>query len=436
MARITLIAQLKLPVHLILLIVLGLSAVACAPQDELHGELHPRLLERLEAYRSEEPFPRAFELEECFADGAHCLMGYTVELYRERLELELVYHSKQALSKKHRPIARLINAADGERLEDVSHQGIVRELYPPARWRSGEWIRERLSIPLSKAHSASRDAEVALELGFARPRSWLSRLFGQQGADEELVTLPVEELLRLGNDSKRVEMADAEGARLRPLPRPRLIAKRASVAPTIDGALDEASWNDAEIFSDFRHPMTGLETRASGRVRLLFDDEALYLGAEIDDHDLQTEFRERDDPLWEADVFELFLMPIRGAEDYLEIQISPRGIIFDSHFERRRRPSPHGHIEFDAELEVAVIASGSFGDRRPDEGYTIEARIPYRAIKRRLEAFEAPTHGSMMRANFFILDRGRGYHSAAAASPPLVPDFHYTPAFARLAFLD
>lgn len=434
----------------------------------LHGctsELDPRLRTRLNAYVSEDPPPRGVEIEECFDGGAICLMGYTAERHRGRLELELVYRISAAPRSRLMPITRLIAASPkgalktlainetsdtgevGELLlEDASRQGLVRELHPPGDWAAGSWVRERLSIALpsgaERALEISSEEVLLLELGFAQKTGRLARLLESTSAREETIRLEVSEALRLSAESSRA--AEGQGAhrerarekRLRPPARPRIVARRTSSPPLIDGKLDEAIWERATPFTEFRHPMTGLETRATGSVRVLFDDEALYFGAFIEDHDLDSAFRERDAPLWEADVFEIFLMPVNGASDYLELQISPRGTVFDSHFERHRQPAPHGYIEFDAELELRVFARGTLGDRRSDEGYQIEARLPFRAIEARLGAFKPPAAGSELRVNFFILDRGRGYRSAAAASPPLVPDFHYTPAFARLTFLD
>jgi hypothetical protein len=154
------------------------------------------------------------------------------------------------------------------------------------------------------------------------------------------------------------------------------------------------------------------------------------------DDDLRTPFQKRDDPLWEADVVELFLDPSGRGEDYLELQVSPRGVVFDTHYVRRRVPPPIGHAEFDSKIEAAVELRGTLDDSKDDTGYTVEARVPFVALAARSPRAGAPEAGATWRANFYVIDVGRSRSSAVAWSPPRVPDFHYPPRFGRLRFVE
>jgi hypothetical protein len=169
---------------------------------------------------------------------------------------------------------------------------------------------------------------------------------------------------------------------------------------------------------------------------MTWDDVYLYFAVEVNDDDLRTPFMNRDDPLWEADVVELFLDPSGRGTDYLELQVSPRGVIFDTHYERRRVPAPIGHADFDSKIEAAVVLRGTLDDSREDVGYTVEARVPFEALASRSPHAKATSPGRVWRANFYVIDVGRTRSTAAAWSPPLVPDFHYPPRFGRLMFVD
>ena len=110
--------------------------------------------------------------------------------------------------------------------------------------------------------------------------------------------------------------------------------------PTIDGRLDEPRWAEAVA-----HPMVhSLDGEPYGArpstVRWAWDDQALYVGAEIDDPDVWAELVRRDDPLWNEEVFEVFVFGDERRQDYLELQVSPRGTVFDARFERYRKGEP------------------------------------------------------------------------------------------------
>ncbi|MYH49505.1 MAG: hypothetical protein F4151_08250, partial [Gammaproteobacteria bacterium] len=64
-----------------------------------------------------------------------------------------------------------------------------------------------------------------------------------------------------------------------PLP---VIATAAEVteAPTVDGRLDEAAWQQAQVMTGFtqREPMDGQPASERTEVRVVFDEEALFVG--------------------------------------------------------------------------------------------------------------------------------------------------------------
>src|SRR5690606_27412454 len=146
---------------------------------------------------------------------------------------------------------------------------------------------------------------------------------------------------------------------------PELNVRRAE-GVVIDGVLDEAAWAEAERTRGFLHTMTGAETRVSATARAAWDDRYLYFAVEVLDGDLRTPFEDRDDPLWEADVVELFLDPSMIGTDYLELQVSPRGVTFDTHYARRRVPAPIGNADWDSKIEAAVQLRGTLNDDSPD----------------------------------------------------------------------
>src|SRR5690606_9016169 len=106
------------------------------------------------------------------------------------------------------------------------------------------------------------------------------------------------------------------------------------------------------------------------------------------------------------------------------------------HYARRRVPSPIGNADWDSRIEAAVSLRGTLNDSKPDQGYTVEAKVPFEALASRSLRAGTPPAGAEWRANFYVIDVGRSHSSAAAWSPPLVPDFHFPSRFGRLMFVD
>ena len=87
-------------------------------------------------------------------------------------------------------------------------------------------------------------------------------------------------------------------------PRPRYEVKRAPSRIQVDGKLDEKAWQAAApIVLIFPwESQTGAKQKTT--VRVLWDDQNLYIGYECEDADITAQFTERDDPTYRDD-FEL-----------------------------------------------------------------------------------------------------------------------------------
>ena len=72
-----------------------------------------------------------------------------------------------------------------------------------------------------------------------------------------------------------------------PAPRPSLAAARVEGDIAVDGRLDEQAWSASGVASDFlqRDPDEGHDASERTEVRVLFDDEAIYVGARMYDRD-------------------------------------------------------------------------------------------------------------------------------------------------------
>jgi hypothetical protein len=65
--------------------------------------------------------------------------------------------------------------------------------------------------------------------------------------------------------------------------------------------------------------------------RACYDHQALYLRFDCDDRDIWGTYAERDDPIYDEEVVELFISPGAATPTrYYEFEVSPNGVVFDA----------------------------------------------------------------------------------------------------------
>src|SRR5262249_38897213 len=141
-------------------------------------------------------------------------------------------------------------------------------------------------------------------------------------------------------------------------------------------------------------------------------------------------------PLYEEEVVELFLCPTGELSRYFEIEISPRGTIFDAAIfspEFHRRTMLVDTSWNAGGMRAAVAVSGTLENRSDvDLGWTAELALPFAD----LGLPGPPSPGAAWRANFFRIERGR-VEEFSAWSPTHAdpPDFHLPTRFGELVFV-
>ncbi|MDG3003928.1 carbohydrate-binding family 9-like protein [Paludisphaera mucosa] len=197
----------------------------------------------------------------------------------------------------------------------------------------------------------------------------------------------------------------------------------AAEPPKLDGKLDDACWRDAKPITDFAAFWLG-EPRSGAKALLAWDDQALYYAAEMADAELRAYGSERNDHLWEGDVFEMFFKPREDKPAYYEFQANPRGVVFEVAFARR---GSLGHTFREEPIlgNKAVVALKGTLDRPGDvdEGWAVEGRIPWSAF--------APTGGKPQAGDAWKFALCRYDHGPEGTKPVLMssaplsmPSFH------------
>lgn len=154
------------------------------------------------------------------------------------------------------------------------------------------------------------------------------------------------------------------------------------------------------------------------QVRVAWDDAALYVRFDCEDHDAWGTFERRDDPIYEEEAVEVFLAagpadPI----DYFEFEVSPRGVLWDGAIHNPTSRREERVTDKCWDCPGIRWATGKGGER---QDWWATFAIPWRGIA----ANDPPR---LWRANFYRIERPRdGEPEFSGWSPTFShpPDFH------------
>ena len=179
-------------------------------------------------------------------------------------------------------------------------------------------------------------------------------------------------------------------------PIPRYDVKRATGPITVDGRLDEAAWASASAPVTLQflwETQTGAKQKTSARV--LWDAQALYLGYDADDADINARYLQRDDPTYQDDAVEFFVNPDPKQEAvYYGFEMNVRGALYD-YLNYNERTF---FKRYDAtNVKIVTSVRGTLNMRTDtDEGWTLEASIPWPNFE---ELSRRPAVGAVWKAN-------------------------------------
>jgi hypothetical protein len=204
-------------------------------------------------------------------------------------------------------------------------------------------------------------------------------------------------------------------------------------APVLDGTLADPAWQRAEAVRLVRN-QDGARPRFETTVRLLWDEVYLYAGYACQDTRIYATMTERDAPLWEQEVVELFVDANGDGIGYVEIEVSPLNTLLDLYV-LNRPPEPfRGLFDWDSYgMRTAVQVDGDPHDPASvDVGWQVEMAIPWADFS--TAPNRPPQPGDVWRANLYRIDQYEGQQELYAWSPTLCETFHVPGRFGELVF--
>jgi hypothetical protein len=212
------------------------------------------------------------------------------------------------------------------------------------------------------------------------------------------------------------------------------VCRRATSPIVLDGKADEPAWAEAEVIDRFPSYWSHTDSARGTRARLLWDDSALYVFATMPDAELRSFGTQRNDRLWEGDVFELFFKPYDDRPEYYEFQVNPRSVILELAFPRRGYDFKTLAARPPMGFAAVAVADGTVdhpGDR--DRSWSVEGRIPWSIFG---PTGGRPQPGATWRFALCRYDYGpQGTEPILMSSAPLTqPSFHRYEDYGRLLF--
>lgn len=185
-------------------------------------------------------------------------------------------------------------------------------------------------------------------------------------------------------------------------------------------SLSDWDWEDIPALSPFMLADNSQLASQQTVTRVCCNQQALYLRFDCHDRDIWGTFTERDEPIYDEEVVELFLG--HGAADlvhYYEFEVSPNGVLFDA-----KIVNPSSNRD-----DIQIISTWDCPDiqwyaKRDDANnhWTAMLVIPWVAV--------APSDAALpkvWRANFYRIERPRNAEPEFSCWSPTMTapaDFH------------
>ncbi|MFB6230298.1 MAG: carbohydrate-binding family 9-like protein [Salinibacter sp.] len=190
---------------------------------------------------------------------------------------------------------------------------------------------------------------------------------------------------------------------------PRTYAIHRAAAPIdVDGRLVEADWAAAPWTADFvdiRGP-DAPTPRYRTRAKMLWDDEALYVAAQLEEPNVWGTLTQRDTVVYYDDDFEVFIDPTGTTHNYYEVEVNALETVWDLMLLSPYRDGGPAIDAWDVRgIKVAVHVDGTLNDPSDtDEGWTVEMRLPWSALEEAAPEGRPPQAGDQWRLNFSRVD--------------------------------
>ena len=183
-------------------------------------------------------------------------------------------------------------------------------------------------------------------------------------------------------------------------PSPRIVIRKAPGRVVLDGVLEPAEWKDVAVYpllaaADSRQSSAQIPPKTAklrenepferGWIRVMYDSDFLYIGAELEDSDIvQFCAGEQSHAYATGDVFEMFFKPEKSRA-YWEFYATPNGkrtsFFFSSRWPYPKNPAENRTVANG--IRMAVHLRGTLNvPSNVDQGWSVEYAVPLKVLER------------------------------------------------------
>lgn len=217
------------------------------------------------------------------------------------------------------------------------------------------------------------------------------------------------------------------------------LVRRAKGAVPIDGRLDEEVWSHAMVIREFFVPKSdGTAATKPTEVRMLWDDEALYVHFIAWDEDLRGTYTQPTDPIWQEDAVEIFLQPDPDATGYYEFEVNPINGMMALRIPHPQKGTFQERADWEYSVHSGVMVKGTVEQPEDtDEWFRVMLRIPFSDLE--FAGRKAPQPGDRWRFQCARCNRSKqfgGKQELSACVPLPIVDFHINEYCPDLRFVE
>ncbi|MCD6200194.1 MAG: carbohydrate-binding family 9-like protein [Bacteroidales bacterium] len=172
----------------------------------------------------------------------------------------------------------------------------------------------------------------------------------------------------------------------------------------VDGIINEQEWGEAlwtEYFTDIEGSLKPAP-RYHTRVKMLWDDDHLYIAAELEEPDIWATLHQRDTVIFYDNDFEVFIDPDGDTHQYYEYEMNALATYWDLMLIKPYRDGGPPVNGWDIRgLQTATHIYGTInhpGDK--DEKWTLEIAMPLNILRECAPKQKPPVPGDIWRIDF------------------------------------
>lgn len=215
------------------------------------------------------------------------------------------------------------------------------------------------------------------------------------------------------------------------------IVHRASGPISMDGKDHPMEWRNAMTIKNFTVPVTLTPAKQRTDVKMLWDDENLYIWFLADDEDLRGTLKGKTAALWSEDVVEVFLAPDFAHGTSYELELAPTNELLALQISKEKGEPIQQRANWNHHITTSMEIAGTLNNPADkDKFYRGIIKVPFKDLT--FAGNKAPAAGDAWRFISARCDLGKPVgnrrQECTAAVPLSSVNFHINDQYGTMKF--